>query len=223
MTDDTSIVRRPEIERACATSRSAYRRRPWTLSRRFLGITPHVADDTSGERAHTRHRWWADKDAVLQRVRTRVARELAMRAPFEPGSEGQPYAPVVDLSCVLDARYGWMTSGIATNDTDPAKRLARGTALVFVRGEQEQGPGGPGENLLWFEVQAPNSGYVQGMFVVPYDLRFSLGSLLGGYLLARPEEPLFSRPDRLNDLASDILSILVSAPARVWTWPSEGE
>ena len=167
-------------------------------------------------------RWWAEKDIVLSEVRKRVMRELEAPPDYSMSNYGRLFAPVVDLVCRIEPGYGLIPAGLADPGTPPEHRLLRGTPMRFDHGDQERCSGGPGENLLWFEIEPGSASAVSGSVIVPYDLRFPFGTNLGDVLLAHAEESVFRDPARLDALLADVQSIVGRSPSTVWTGPKVG-
>ncbi len=170
--------------------------------------------------ANAHKRWWAEKEIVLHEVRERVRRELEKMPDFSMSTYGQAFAPVVDLVCRIEPGYGWIPAGLADRGISFERRLTRGTSMRFDHGEQEQCPGGPGENLLWFKIGPSSGSAVSGWVIVPYDLRFDFGANLGDVLLAGADDPVFNDAALLDALALDIRAIIERAPSTVWTPPT---
>jgi hypothetical protein len=168
-------------------------------------------------------RWWDAKRAVLRAVRARVAADLAFTPVFAPATVGRTFTPVVDLACSPQDGYGWVPDGLASSSTPQGHVLAHGTLARFDHGEQEQGPGGPGENLCWFTVDASPARLVQGSLAVPYDMRWPFGAILGEALLVDAREPILANGAGMAAIETDIRVIIEHAPVSIWRspWPRE--
>jgi len=92
--------------------------------------------------------YWNAKHDLLCLISRRIKADLI--SPVFPGwsERGTIFTPLFDLDVRIGAGYGWAPRGIAKEATPVERRLRRGTPVVFTGGEQEQCPGGPGENIL---------------------------------------------------------------------------
>jgi hypothetical protein len=164
--------------------------------------------------------YWNAKHDLLCLISRRISADLD--TPVFPGwsEQGTTFTPLFDLDVRIVAGYGWAPRGVATDATPDDLRLRRGARIVFNRGEQEQCPGGPGENILHLDIE-PGSDSPTGGFTISYDPRSDFGENLSEYLLVRPDEPVLTDPDRLAALADDIARCIAEAPDIAFSWRDE--
>ena len=118
--------------------------------------------------------------------------------------------PALDLVVRLEAGYGWVPQGPATGGEPADRLLRRGTLMRFTGGDQEQCPGGPGENLHFLRGDPDDSGRARE-FVIPYDLRWEFGENMTEVVLVRADEPLLRDPARLDAVAADVARLIAGA------------
>jgi hypothetical protein len=164
---------------------------------------------------------WNAKHHLLRLIATRITADLVW--PVFPGWSEQEtiFTPLFDLDVRIVAGYGWAPRGIATIATPAEQRLRRGSLIVFTGGEQEQCPGGPGENLLHLRIEPDGTGSPSGELVISYDHRSDFRDNVSEYLLVRPDEPVLTDPDRLAALADDIARLVAEAPEIAFSWQDE--
>jgi hypothetical protein len=161
---------------------------------------------------------WRAKGHLLGLISERISRDVVVPTRLWPSTVGTTFTPVIDLAVESVTGYGWVPQGIADESTPDAKRLRRGTRVLFIGGEQEQCPGGPGENILHLTVEDDESSSPRGKLVISYDLRDDFGANLGEHVLVRDDEPVLSDPDRLAAIAEDIARLIAVAPAIAFGW-----
>jgi hypothetical protein len=161
---------------------------------------------------------WKAKSELLARIGKRVKRDAPGTPMLGWTMVGTAFAPSVDLRVETTADYGWVVQGLADEETPDNRRLRRGTRIVFTGGEQEQCPGGPGENILTLSVDPDGTAAPSGKYVIPYDLRWAFGALLAEHVLVRADDPLLLDDLRLDVIAADVGALIAGAPRIAFDW-----
>lgn len=161
--------------------------------------------------------YWAIKGKLLDRIRERINEDVV--SPYKPEPNGglTRVAPVIDLSARRLPRYGWVPAGRASKWTPAAALISRGTTMSFTGGDQEECPGGPGENLLFFEIE-PNGTSPSGQITIPYDLRWNFGENLAEFVLVRADEPVLHDRSRLDAIAADVRRLIDETHRIAFVW-----